>query len=116
MGLEKKKFVFNPITGTPFDYIAIDNHSYNLIPLGRTGLVQAGQEMHVKDTIQVDGSLKVDGTIVMIGDDSDHVAPLNPVPTGRVLRIYDSEQCLMFLTLRVDGSVKNDGSIVIIGD
>lgn len=114
MGLEKKKFTFNPITGTPFDYIAIDNHSYRIIPLGRTGFVQAGQEMHIKDSIQIDGSLKLDGSVVIIGDDSDHIAPLNPVPLGRVLRVYASEQCLIFNTLVVDGSVRNDGSILLI--
>lgn len=55
----------NPLTGK-FDLVNPDNFSHTLIPTNVTKIIPANQQMIVNQNIQIDGTLLVDGELVLI--------------------------------------------------
>lgn len=55
---------FNPFTGE-LDFVTSENFSYETIASGNTVTVEANQQMIVYDSIVIDGTLSVEGQVVV---------------------------------------------------
>lgn len=108
MGLEKNKYRLNLLTGK-FDLITLDNHSYTLIPFGKTGRVRQNQQMLVNGHVTVLGHLTVNGELIDISNRQSEqffydLIPINDVvvvETNRLLLYKDHITVLGHL--RVNG-------------
>lgn len=59
------KLAFNPKSGN-FEFMASNNFSFNIIPLGKTLCVPQYQQMIVHGELTIQGDLKLDGDLVIL--------------------------------------------------
>ena len=78
-------FKFNPLTGK-LDLVENDNFSHSTIALGVTKTIPENQQMIVYNAVNVDGSLTIDGELVIL-DDKIH----NRIKTTSITETIDAE-------------------------
>jgi hypothetical protein len=60
----KKKIVINPTTGT-LDLVTDNNFSYESVPENKKLLVSKNMQMTVHEYFEVEGELRLDGSLIL---------------------------------------------------
>jgi hypothetical protein len=106
----------NPVTGN-LDLIgsssgsSADNFSYNLIDVGESVTIPAGQQMLYVGDLQILGDLIIEGDLVEINNDPYHSMSVSYIGPSELFLI-PVNHVMFFKTLTIDGDLRIEGDLI----